>query len=369
MFKIEAKSGKARIGKFMTNHGELETPFFMPVATKAAPKYFCAQDLKETGTQCFISNGFILSLKPGLEVMKKVGGLHKFMNWDGGIFTDNGGFQMMDEYFYIKGDKSGVWFKSPFDGRKIHITPEKILHIMNTEGSDVAMAFDHITKAKAPREEALRNMELTHIWQKECKEIFEKKYRKSGQLLFGIAQGGNFKDLRKQSAEFINSLDFDGIAIGGLAIGEGRKTMIELTKVQMKVFSKEKPIYFMGLGTPEDILECIGLGVDIFDSAYPTHVARHNTIFTRDGYIKMNSPIYMEDLNPIEKDCDCFTCKTYTRAYVNHLMRAKESLGMRLVSIHNVRFIQRMIEDAKVAIREDRFEKFKNDFLKRYVKK
>jgi queuine tRNA-ribosyltransferase len=369
MFKIEAKSGKARIGKFKTNHVELETPFFMPVATKAAPKYLCAKDLKEMGTQCFISNGFILSLKPGIDKIKKAGGLHKFMNWEGGIFTDNGGFQMMDPFFYIKADKKGVTFKSPFSGVKQHVTPEKILNIMNTEGSDVAMAFDHITKAGADREEAKQNMEYTHLWQRQCKEIFEDKYRKTGQLIFGIAQGGNFEDLREESAKYVNSLDFDGIAIGGLAIGEGHDTMMKMVRAQMPHFDENKPIYFMGLGSPDDILECISEGIDIFDSAYPTHVARHNRIFTRQGNIKMNSPKYSEDYGPIDDHCDCFTCKNYTRAYVNHLMRCEEPLGMRLVSLHNIRFIQQLIEDAKVAIREDRFEEFKKEFLENYRKK
>ncbi|MFP4111720.1 MAG: tRNA guanosine(34) transglycosylase Tgt [Candidatus Woesearchaeota archaeon] len=366
MFKIKAKSGKARLGELKTNHGILKTPFFMPVATKAAPKYFCSQDLKETGTQCFISNGFILSLKPGIKVLESFKGLHKFMNWDGGIFTDNGGFQMMDPFFYLKADDEGVTFKSPFDGTKIKITPEKILKIMNTEGSDVAMAFDHISKAGADYETAKKNMEYTHLWNSRCKDIFEKKYKKSGQLLFGICQGGNFKDLRKESAEYIDSLNFDGIAIGGLAIGESKKTMFDMLKVQLDCLNKDKPVYFMGLGTPEDILECISMGVDIFDSAYPTHVARHNTIFTRDGILKMNSPVHMEDKDPIDKDCDCFTCKNYTKAYVNHLMRVKEPLGMRLVSIHNIRFIQKMLEGVHSAIEKDEFESFKTEFLERY---
>lgn len=366
MFTIKSKSGKARTGILKTNHGKLETPFFMPVATKAAPKYFCSQDLEQTGTCCFITNGFILSLKPGLAVLKKAGGIHKFMNWDKGIFTDNGGFQMMDDFFYIKADRKGVWFKSPFDGTKIHITPEKILKIMNEEGSDVAMALDHITKAGADFEAAKKNMDITHAWQKECRELFEKRYRKTGQLLFGIAQGGNFKSLRKASAKYINCLDFDGIAIGGLAIGEGPRTMFEMASIQMNEFNEEKPVYFMGLGTPEHILECVDMGIDIFDSAYPTHVARHNTIFTRNGKIKMNSPTFMKDFRPIDKDCDCFACRNYSRAYINHLMRVKEPLGMRLVSIHNVRFIQRMLEDARAAIRKNRFKTFKNTFLRKY---
>lgn len=365
--KNKDKNSKARIGVLKTKHGLLETPFFMPVATKAAAKYISSDDLKELGTQCFISNGFILSLRPGLDVLEKFNGIHKFMNWNGGIFTDNGGFQMMDESFYISADYNGVWFRNPFSGNKEHITPEKILEIMNKEGSDVAMALDHITEAGADKEIAQKNMELTHHWQKECKDIFETKYRQTEQLLFGIAQGGNFKELREESAKYINSLDFDGIAIGGLAIGEGSETMMSMIDASRPFFNEDKPVYFMGLGSPDDILDCIEKGIDIFDSAYPTIVARRNTIFTRNGKIKMISGKYKYDNEPIDSWCDSETSK-FSKSYVRHLMSMKEPLGMRLVSMHNIRFIHKMIEEAKEHIKVGDFKEWKDDFIKRYRK-
>ena len=370
MFKLKYKdkSSQARVGVLKTNHGKLETPYFMPVATKAAAKYISSSDLKELGTQCFISNGFILSLRPGLEVIEHFDGIHNFMNWKGAVFTDNGGFQMMDDSFYISADKKGVWFKNPFSGTKEHITPEKILDIMYRERSDVAMGFDHITPAGAKKTLTKKNMEYTHLWQKQCKEIHDEKYRKSGQLLFGIAQGGNFKDLRKESAEFVNSLNFDGIAIGGLAIGEGPETMMEMVDHSRPFFDEDKPIYFMGLGSPDDILECVERGIDIFDSAYPTYVARHNTIFTRSGKIKMTAGKHKHDSGPIDKGCDCYACKNYSRAYLRHLMVMKEPLGMRLVSLHNVRFIHQLLEDAKTHIKKGDFKDFKDRFIKDYRK-
>lgn len=363
--KYKDKNSKARIGTLKTAHGKLETPFFMPVATKAAAKYISSKDLKELGTQCFISNGFILSMRPGLEVIEKFGGIHGFMNWKGGIFTDNGGFQMMDSSFYISADKRGVWFKNPFSGSKEHITPEKILEIMNREGSDVAMALDHITEAGADKKTARKNMEITHHWQKICKETSETKYRKSRQLLFGIAQGGNYKDLRKESARHINSLDFDGIAIGGLAIGEGRDMMLDMVDASTPWFNEEKPLYFMGLGSPDDILECIERGIDIFDSAYPTIVGRRSTIFTRDGKIKMTAGKHKHDFQPIDPWCDSHA-RDFSKAYVRHLMSMKEPLGMRLVSLHNIRFLHKMIETAKEHIKSGDFSEWKRKFLKRY---
>ena len=367
--KYKDKNSKARVGTLKTKHGELETPYFMPVATKGAAKYISSSDLKDLGTQCFISNGFILSLRPGLDVIEKFGGIHKLMNWNGGIFTDNGGFQMMDPSFYVSANKKGVWFKSPFSGVKEFITPERILDIMDREGSDVAMALDHISIAGAERDVVIRNMELTHLWQKECKEIHDERYRKNGQLLFGIAQGGNFEDLRIESAKYVNSLDFDGLAIGGLAIGEGPETMLRMIDASMPHFSEEKPIYFMGLGSPDDILDCIERGVDIFDSAYPTHVARNGTIFTENGKIKMTSGKHKFDENPIEKNCDCYTCKNYTRGYIRHLMVMKEPLGMRLVSLHNIRFLHKMIEEAKEHIKHGNFKEWKDDFVEKYRRK
>ncbi|MFW6230845.1 MAG: tRNA guanosine(34) transglycosylase Tgt [Nanoarchaeota archaeon] len=364
--KHKDKLSKARIGILKTKHGKLETPYFMPVATKAAAKYISSSDLKELGTQCFISNGFILSLRPGLDVMKTLGGIHGFMNWNGGIFTDNGGFQMMDDSFYISANKKGVWFKNPFSGTKEHITPKKIMEIMAVEGSDVAMALDHITKAGAKKAVAKKNMELTHLWQRQCKEIHDEHYRKSGQLLFGIAQGGNDKDLRKESAQYINSLGFDGIAIGGLAIGEGYDTMFEMVDASRPWFDEDKPIYFMGLGSPDDILDCIERGIDIFDSAYPTYVARHNTLFTREGKLKMTAGKHKHDDGPIDKGCDCYACRNYSRGYIRHLMTLKEPLGMRLVSLHNVRFIHRLLEDAKKHIKKGDFKEWKDKFIAQY---
>ena len=366
-YKIKHKDpkSKARIGTLKTAHGNLETPFFMPVATKAAAKYISSSDLEELGTQCFISNGFILSLRPGLETLEKFGGIHGFMNWKKGIFTDNGGFQMMDPNFYISADKRGVWFKNPFSKTKEHITPEKILDIMQREGSDVAMALDHITEAGAKKQTARKNMELTHHWQERCKIIWEEKYKKSKQLLFGIAQGGNYKDLRKESAQYINSLGFDGIAIGGLAIGEGQDVMGDMLDASMPWFDEDKPIYFMGLGSPDDILDCIERGIDIFDSAYPTIVGRRNTIFTRDGKIKMTAGRHKHSKDPIDPWCDSYA-RNYSKAYIRHLMSMQEPLGMRLVSMHNIRFLHKMVEEAKVHIKKGDFKEWKDEFVKRY---
>lgn len=367
VFKITAEDGKARVGILKTAHGEIETPFFMPAATRATGKHITTDDYKEINIKSLICNALILSLKPGIKIIKKAQGLHKFMNFFGVVFTDCGGFQMSRNIFEKK-SKIALHFRNPFDQQKIVLTPQKIMEIELALDSDVAMMLDDMSPYGATFEEAKIAMENTHRWGKESLETHLKlrKKLKSKQLLFGIIQGNFYPQLRKESAKFISSLDFDGIAIGGVAIGEPKEEMYHAIDSALPFIPTTKPRYVMGVGSPVEVLELIGRGIDCFDSVYPAKMARHNHLFTKKGPINIEKLEYQSAFVPLEKDCSCHTCKNYTRAYLHHLTKINEPAGNRLKTIHNLNFIFQLIEDAKRAIKEKRFVKFKKSFLKNY---
>jgi len=358
-FTITAKSGKARTGILKTKTGEYETPFFMPVATKAAPKYLEVSELEELGAKAFISNAFLLYLKPGLEVIKKHKGLHNFTNWKNCIFTDSGGFQVLSlNDFKDKFTDKGLKFKSPFDGSYHELTPKLLMQIQNTLSSDIAMVLDHMPLHDYTYEQVKEATERTHLFARQCLEHHKDK----SQLLFGIIQGGTFQDLRKHSAQFISSLDFDGIALGGLAVGEPLDKMNEMIKVSIVNMPENKPRYLMGVGSPKEIFEAVEQGIDIFDSVWPTRNARHGKIFAHEGYLEIDKSIHKNSIEPLDKSCNCKVCKTYTRAYLHHLIKTNEPTGKKLLSYHNIYFLQTMMKKIKVAIKEGRFKELKDEY-------
>jgi queuine tRNA-ribosyltransferase len=367
MFEIiaEDKKTRARTGLLKTAHGKLETPFFMPVATKGAVKYVSADDLKKIGAFCIISNSFVLYLKPGLDVISHSGGLHKFMKWNRGIFTDSGGFQCCRESFFVKSTAEGLHLKSPFDGRAHLLTPEKSMEIQQTIGSDIAMCLDDMPSFSRDKKYVAEKTKTTHEWAERCLAAHTDKK----QLLFGIAQGGVYADLRKKSMKFISSHEFDGIALGGLAIGEPLSNMHDMITATIEIAPRDKPRYLMGVGSPEDIFKCITLGVDCFDSTFPTQNARHNTLFTHKGKIKIFKGRYKHDLKPIDEECDCPVCAKYTRSYIHHLKRMEEPLGMMLATVHNLAFITNFMKDIRTSLKEGRFYKFQKEFLESFKKR
>lgn len=363
-FEIIATAGKARAGILITRHGKVETPAFMPVATKASVKYLLPHELEEAGTQALIANAFVLSLRPGLDVIKKHKGLHEFMQWNKTIFTDSGGFQMLEPSFFIKKNDDGIEFRNPFDGAKLFATPELIAEIQQTIHSDVAMVLDDVVPHNATRKQAEEAVNHTTTWA----QRFLNAHTDREQLVFGITQGGMFKDLREQSAKEINALDIDGVAIGGLCVGEDHKTMHEMLKASLSQVDARKPRYLMGVGSPVDLLEAIEAGVDIFDSAMPTRNARHNELFSSNGKITIDKKQFCNDEQPADKDCSCIVCKNYTRAYLHHLARCGEETGQRLNSHHNIWFIQNLMVEARESIKQKTFAKFKKEFVKNYNK-
>jgi len=363
MFKIQGREGKARAGVLYTHHGSVNTPAFMPVATKGSVKTVSSEELCDIGVEAIISNALLLYLKPGIEVIERAGGLHRFMGWERVIFTDNGGFQALREEFKPEITARGIKFRSPFDNSRHLITPEKIMAIQQKLGSDVALALDDCPSYGSGYSRAEESVNRTVKWA----EISLSMHKK-GQLLFGITQGGVFPELRKMCSKKLASLDFDGYAIGGLSIGEPREVMFEMLRISLEELPEEKPRYFMGLGSPLEILEAIEQGVDIFDSAFPTRNARHSAVYTMHGKYSITKAKNLNHFGALEKGCDCFTCKNYSRAYVSHLMRVYEPLAMRLVTIHNLRFIQRLMEKARESILKGEFHEFKSEFSRSFKK-
>ncbi len=363
-FKITHLDGSARVGLLQTTHGIIETPFYMPCATKATGKLITTDDYRNANVKVLIANALLLSLRPGIDIIRKGGGLHSFMNFNGAIFTDCGGFQSSRSIFEKK-NKKGLYFRSPYDQQQILLTPEEIMNIEITIDSDVAMMLDDMSLFGISKEDARIAMENTHLWGADCLKIHKKlkKERKSSQLLFGIVQGNFYPDLREESARFISSLDFDGIAIGGLAIGEPKEEMYKALNAAIPYIRQDKPHYVMGVGTPVDILECIEKGIDCFDSVYPTQVARHGTLLTWKGKLDLKQKKYAADFTPIEQECRCHTCQHYTKAYLHHLSKIEEPIGKRLNTIHNVFFMQEFMERVKEAIKMKKFKEFKDEFL------
>lgn len=351
-FRISSTSGNARAGKLVTSRGEIQTPFFMPVATKGSVKLLTNEEVKSTGTQCLISNAFVLSLRPGIETIKRHGGLHKFMNWERGLFTDSGGFQVLSPNFLEKISDKGALFKNPFDGKKSLFTPKDSIRIQNVLGSDVAMCLDDVPVANSSTERIKEAVERTLLWAKECIRAHENKK----QLLFGICQGGVNEKLREKSAIEISQLDFDGIAIGGLAIGESKEKMFNAAKIALTEIPQEKPRYLMGLGSAQDLVRAVSMGVDMFDSCFPTRTARHGMAFSSEKNIHIESLKYRNDTSPLDKKCKCFVCQNHTRGYVHHLVKTKEENGLKYLSYHNLFFVQDLMKRIRVEINEGTFK-------------
>jgi queuine tRNA-ribosyltransferase len=370
-YNLIRMDGSARLGKISTTHGDIETPVFMPVGTRATVKTMSPAEIEAVGTQILLGNTYHLFLKPGDKLIKKMGGLHQFMGYSGPILTDSGGFQVFslgqnargESLVKIHGDK--VEFKSHIDGQKHIFTPKGVLDIQNNLGTDIAMVLDECAPGVSNKKYARDAMERTHSWAQEAKQYAEKK--KFPMAIFGIVQGVTYDDLRADSAKFINALNFDGNAIGGLAVGESKKDMLRVLDVVLPLLSEEKPRYLMGVGKPEDILEAVERGVDMFDCVHPTRIARNGAVLTFFGQMNMNNAKFAEDKNPIEAGCDCYACQNFSRAYIRHLLNVDEILGIRLTTIHNVRFMMRLMEQIRSSIKNNSFLAYKKSFLKKYM--
>jgi queuine tRNA-ribosyltransferase len=363
-YELLKNCGNARYGLLHTNHGTFETPMFMPVGTQATVKTLSPEELKEVGSAVVLSNTYHLWLRPGEDIVMKAGGLHSFMNYDGPILTDSGGFQVFSLAKNKKKDivEEGVHFKSHLDGKRLFLTPEESIRIQNKLDSDIAMSFDECPPYPVTYEYMKDSVERTLRWAKRGKEV----HSNLNQSLFGIVQGGEFEDLRKYSAIETVKMDFDGYSIGGTSVGEDKDTMYRMIDYAIAYLPLDKPRYLMGVGDPIDLLEGIERGVDMFDCVLPTRLARHSNAFTLNGKINIKNAKYKEDFTPISDTCDCYACKHYTKAYIRHLMVCDETFGSRLLSIHNIRFLIRLTEELREAIKEDRLLEYREEFYKTY---
>ncbi len=354
---------KARFGRIKTTHGEFETPVFMPVGTLATVKTLSQEDLKTLEAGIILGNTYHLWLQPGMDIIKKAGGLHKFMNWDRPILTDSGGFQVFSLGKIRKIKEEGVYFKHHKDGSSLFLSPEVAIDIQNTLGSDIMMSFDECPPYPATFEYMKASVERTTRWAKRGKEAHKNPDR---QALFGIVQGGSYKELREMSAKALVELNFPGYSIGGVSVGEPKEEMLKAIDYAIPHLPTQKPRYLMGVGTPDLILEAVERGVDMFDCVLPTRIARHGTAMTSGGKVVIKNAIYSDDFSPLDSECDCYTCRTHSRAYIRHLFKAGESLGQRLVSLHNIHFLLNFMKDIRESIKDDRFIEFKESFLDKY---
>ncbi|MCC5911544.1 MAG: tRNA guanosine(34) transglycosylase Tgt [Clostridiaceae bacterium] len=359
----ECKQSGARLGKVHTPHGEIETPIFMPVGTQATVKTMTPEELKEIKSQIILSNTYHLYLRPGHKLIEKAGGLHKFMNWDKPILTDSGGFQVFSLGDLRKITEEGVEFRSHLDGSKHFISPEKAVEIQTSLGSDIMMVFDECAPYPADRDYVKKSLERTTRWAKRCKEAHVNIEKQS---LFGIIQGGMYADLRKQSAEELLELDFPGYAVGGLSVGEPKPLMYEVLEHTTPLMPKDKPRYLMGVGSPDCLIEGVIRGIDMFDCVLPTRIARNGTAMTSHGKVVIKNAKHTESFEALDPECDCYTCKNYSRAYLRHLFKANEVLGLRLLSYHNLYFLLKLMEEVREAIREDRLLDYKKNFFTKY---
>ena len=375
MFKLLKTEHKARRGEFKTPHGSISTPVFMNVATLGAIKgALAADDLKVNGCQVALSNTYHLHLRPGEDVVKHMGGLHKFMNWDGPILTDSGGFQVFSLSTLRKIEEEGVTFASHIDGHKIFMSPETSMQIQSSLGSDIAMAFDECVENPAPYEYVKQSCDRTTRWLSRCKKELSRLNSLSdcvnpGQVLFGINQGGTYDDLRIRHMEQIAELDLPGYAIGGLAVGESHEEMYRIIESVEPYMPEDKPRYLMGVGTPTNIIEGVARGVDFFDCVLPARNARHGHVFTNNGCLNLNNEKYKEDHLPIDPECDCYVCKNFSRAYIRHLFRAKEMLGMRLAVIHNLHFYNKLAERIRDSLDAGTFQEFRKKYSGKFDKR
>ncbi len=375
MFKLLCKDNLARRGEFHTVHGTVQTPVFMNVGTLAAIKgAVSTMDLKEVGCQVELSNTYHLHLRPGDKVVKDLGGLHKFMNWDRPILTDSGGFQVFSLASLRKIKEEGVYFSSHIDGRKIFMGPEESMQIQSNLASTIAMAFDECVALPAEYEYAKKSSEMTVRWLERCKTEMKRLNSlddtiNKNQMLFGINQGATFDDLRIDNMKKIAKLDLDGYAIGGLAVGETHEEMYHVLDAVLPFAPEDKPRYLMGVGTPINILEAVDRGVDFFDCVIASRNARHANLFTENGYMNLMNAKYERDMRPIDENCNCPACRNYSRAYIRHLFKAKEMLAMRLCVLHNLYFYNNLMANIRTAIEDGRYKEFKEEKIKAYSKR
>lgn len=370
MFQLLNTSGEARRGELTTAHGKVQTPFFMTIGTVGAIKGLIPSEVGDLGGQVILSNTYHLHLRPGEDIVEKAGGLHKFMNWDGPILTDSGGYQVFSLSGIRKLSEEGVEFQSHLNGEKIFLTPEKAVEIQLKLGSDIIMVLDECPAADKDRWYVEQSLELTTRWARRCREKFsisKSQFPNSNKrLLFAIVQGGMHGDLRRKSAEQLMEIDFDGYAIGGLSVGEPNEVMYKILDEITPVLPKDKPRYLMGIGTPQDILEAVERGVDMFDCVLPTRNARHGHLYTSQGIVRIKKAQFKEDFTPLDPECVCYTCKNFTKAYLRHLFVANELLALRLNTLHNVAFYLNLMKNIRQAIEEDRFGEFKNEVLRKF---
>ncbi len=354
------KQSGARTGILHTPHGDVETPMFMPVGTQATVKFVSPEELKDLGSGVVLANTYHLWLRPGEDIVDQAGGVQKFMNYKGPMLTDSGGFQVFSLADQRKITEDGVTFKNTLNGDTLFLSPEKSIQIQNKIGADIIMSFDECIPYPATREYVEKSTERTLRWALRGKQAHS---RPEEQALFGIVQGGDYEDLRKYCAEKLIEMDFPGYAIGGTSVGEDKETMYRMVKWASDALPFDKPRYLMGVGAVNDLLEAVSRNVDMCDCVLPTRIARHGTLMTSEGRISIRKAIYKNDFTPLDPECDCYTCRNYTKAYLNHLQRTNEGFGTRLMSIHNLRFLVKLMEDARKAIKEDRFNDFKEETL------
>ena len=365
-YTLEVKDGNARAGVIETPHGKIETPVFMPVGTQATVKAMTKEELEEINSQIILGNTYHLYLNPGDDLVDDFGGLHKFMRWDRPILTDSGGFQVFSLGSLRRIKEEGVHFRSHLDGSKHFLSPEKSISIQNNLGSDIMMVLDECPPGMSSRKYLIPSIERTTRWAKRCIDANKNKDR---QGLFAIVQGGIYEDLRDKSFEELSRYDedFAGYALGGLAVGEPREDMYRILEYITPKLPENKPRYLMGVGEPLDMLEAVESGIDMMDCVQPTRIGRHGTVFTKYGRLVIKNKVYELDDRPLDEGCDCYACRNYTRGYIRHLFKAKEILGQRLATYHNLHFLIKLMNDSREAIKEGRFKEFKDEFIKNYT--
>lgn len=362
LIKTDKQTG-ARLGIVHTPHGSFETPTFMPVGTQATVKTMSPEELKAIDSNIILSNTYHLWLRPGHDIIKEAGGLHKFMNWDRAILTDSGGFQVFSLSEFRKIEEEGVHFRNHLNGDKLFLSPEKAMEIQNALGSDIMMAFDECPPFPATHEYMKSSVERTSRWAERCLNAHA---RPGDQGLFGIVQGGEFEELRRQSAADLVSMDFPGYAIGGLSVGEPKDIMNRVLEFTTPFLPSDKPRYLMGVGSPDSLIDGAIRGIDMFDCVLPTRIARNGTLMTSNGRLVVKGAQFARDFGPIDENCDCYVCKNYSRAYIRHLIKAEETFGIRLTSYHNLHFLMNLMKQVRQAIREDRLGDFREEFFEQY---
>lgn len=359
----ECKNTRARLGRVHTPHGIIDTPAFMPVGTQATVKAMSPDELKDIGAQIILGNTYHLYIRPGHKLIEDFGGLHGFMNWDRPILTDSGGFQVFSLNELRKISEEGVEFKSHLDGSKHFFTPEFVMEIEESLGADIMMAFDECIPYPCEKDYARKSIERTIRWLKRCKKALTKTDK---QALFGIVQGGTYKDLRIESAKMTVDVDLPGYAVGGLSVGEPKEVMNEVLEYTVPLLPKDKPRYLMGVGSPDSLIDGVIRGIDMFDCVLPTRIARNGTVMTSKGKLVVRNAEYARDSMPLDENCDCYTCRNFSRAYIRHLIKAGEILGGRLTTIHNLRFLQNLMTNVRTAIKEDRLLSYREEFFENY---